>query len=176
MCLTIILFLTVLQKLGHRLAALGKTGWTESTLSEVRSVLTLDYTSSDESCYECPSDSEEVQLTSYKTKRLQWERSRLTKAKKVLDLTYERTLTRRIRLSRVPRELSEEMSDREIPSNVIEWAVRRPVLVAGGVSRTPSTSASSTRARSSTSHSMTFDGDRVLDPLHSSTPRSARQH
>ena len=94
----------------------------------------------------------------------------------MLDLTYERTLTRRIRLSRVPRELSEEMSDREIPSNVIEWAVRRPVLVAGGVSRTPSTSASSTRARSSTSHSMTFDEDRVLDPLHSSTPRSARQH
>ena len=94
-------------------SSLGKTGWTESTMSEVRSVLTLDYTSSDKSCYECPSDSEEVQLICYKTKRLQWERSTLTKAKKVLDLTYERTLTRPISLSRVPRELSEEMSNRD---------------------------------------------------------------
>ena len=89
--------LTDPQKLGHRLYALENTGWTELTKNEMRQVLTLEYTSSDESCYECESDSEEVELTCYKTEHLPWERARLTKAKKDLDMTYEKRLTRRVR-------------------------------------------------------------------------------
>ena len=43
--------LTDPQKLGHRLCALENTGWTELTKNEMRQVLTLEYTSSDESFF-----------------------------------------------------------------------------------------------------------------------------
>ena len=163
--------LTDPQKLGHRLCALENTGWTELTKNEMRQVLTLEYTSSDESCYECESDSEEVELICYKTKHLPWERARLTKAKKDLDVTYEKRLTRRVCQSRVPRELHSKASDRPIPLNFIEWAARRTALVGRGGSHISSSSASSTGALSSFSHS--YEEDRVLDPLHFSIPLSS---
>ena len=45
------LFLSILQKLGHRLSALNNTNWSEQTKDEIKQVLTVDYTSSDESSY-----------------------------------------------------------------------------------------------------------------------------
>ena len=106
-------YLTFLQKRDHRLTALAKTDWTPTVKDEVQEVLNLAYTSSDESSYEYDSDSERRVLASYKTKHLPWERTRLTKVKKCLDAVYEKGLTRRVRQSRVPRELHEEQSDRD---------------------------------------------------------------
>ena len=167
------LFLTVSQKLGHRLSALESTDWTELTKSEMREVLIPDYTSSDESVYECQSDSEQVELVCYKTKHLPWERTRLTKAKKDLDTVYEKSLPRRVRQSRVPRQAHDKASERPLPVNFIEWAARRtPAPVGRGESHIPSPVASSSGSLSSFSHSN--EEDRVLDPspVHFSTPRS----
>ena len=47
---------------GHRLSALSKTTWSEQTKDEIKQVLTVEYTSSDESSYEPDSDSEVPQL------------------------------------------------------------------------------------------------------------------
>ena len=63
-------FLSILQKLGHRLSALNKTNWIEQTKDEIKQVLTVDYTSSDESSYEPDSDYEVPQLQNYRVKHL----------------------------------------------------------------------------------------------------------
>lgn len=77
-------FLSILQKLGHKLSALNKTTWSEQTKDEIKQVLTVEYTSSDESSYEPDSDSEVPQLQNYKVKHLKWERARLTSVKQTL--------------------------------------------------------------------------------------------
>ena len=146
--------------------------WTATTKEEVREVLTPEYTSSDESAYERESDSESPQLVCYKVKHLPWERTRLTKAKKALDSVYEKGLSRRVQQSLVQRELHEEVSSRDTPINFVEWAVRRTIRVGRGVSRISHSSATSTGTFSS-SHSLTLGEDRVLDPLHFSTPCSS---
>ena len=147
-----------MQKRDHRLCALAKIDWTPAVKDEVREVLNLAYTSSDESSYEYDSNSERMVLASYKTKHLPWERTRLTKVKKSLDTVYEKGLTRRVRQSRVPRELHEEHSDRDWPEHFVEWAVRRQVPTGRGSSQSSSTSTVN---------------DHML-PLHSSTPRVSR--
>jgi len=76
-----VLFLSILQKLGHRLSALNKTSWSDETKNDIKQVLTVDYTSSDESSLEPDSDSEVPQLQNYKVKHLKWERTRLTRVK-----------------------------------------------------------------------------------------------
>lgn len=153
------------DKRDHRLAALAKIDWTPTVKDEVREVLNLAYTSSDESSYEYDSDSERRVLACYKTKHLPWERTRLTKVKKCLDAVYEKGLTRRVRQSRVPRELHEEHSDRDSPEHFVEWAVRRQVPVGSGISQSSSTRAVSVSVRE----------DNHMPPLHSSTPRVHRQ-
>ena len=158
-------YLTFLQKQDHRLAALTKTDGTPTAKDEVREVLNLAYTSSDESSYEYDSDSERRVLACYKTKHLPWERTRLTKVKKCLDAVYEKGLTRRVWQSRVPRELHEEHSDRDLPEHFVEWAVRKQVPVGRGMSQSSSTSAVSVSVRE----------DNHMPPLHSSTPRVKRQ-
>ncbi|XP_015778802.1 PREDICTED: uncharacterized protein LOC107356693 [Acropora digitifera] len=77
------------DKRDHRLAALAKTDWTPTAKDEVREVLNLAYTSSDESSYEYDSDSERRFLACYKTNHLPWKRTRLTKVKKYLDAVHE---------------------------------------------------------------------------------------
>ena len=131
----------------------------------MREVLNLAYTISDESSYEYDSDSECRVLACYKTKHLPWERTSLTKVKKCLDTVYEKGLTRRVRQSRVPRELHEEDSKRDLPENFVEWAVRRQVPVGRGISQSSSTSTVSVSVRE----------DNHMLPLHSSTPRVNRQ-
>ena len=138
------------QKLEHRIKALEKTTWGDQTKNEVRQVLTAEYTSSDESNYEDDSDCDGVQLTSYKVKHLPWERTKLANAKKILDEIYVKSLSARVRRSRVPRIEHPLASERDIPQNLVGWAVRRPA---------PSASDSSS-----------FSGG----PLSSSTPRVTR--
>ena len=116
-------YLTFVQKRDHRVAALANTDWTPTVKDEVREILNLAYTSSDESSYKYDSDSECRVLASYKTKHLPREQTRLTKVKKCLDAVYEKGLIRRVRQSCVPRELHEEHSDRDFPEHFVEWAV-----------------------------------------------------
>ena len=110
-------FLSILQKLGHRLSALYKTTWSEQTKDEIKQVMTVEYTSSDESSYEPDSDSEVPQLQNYKVKHLKWERARLKSVKQTLDNIYFKSLPRRIRQSLVPRVPHSQESDREMPLN-----------------------------------------------------------
>ena len=70
LCTSNVLFLSILQKLGHRLSALNNTNWSERTKDEIKQVLTVDYTSSDESSYEPDSDYEVPQLQNYRVKHL----------------------------------------------------------------------------------------------------------
>ena len=69
-CTYNVLFLSILQKLGHRLSALNKTNWIEQTKDEIKQVLTVVCTSSDESSYEPGSDYEVPQLQNYRVKHL----------------------------------------------------------------------------------------------------------
>ena len=57
-------FLSILQKLGHRLSALHKTTWSDQTKDNIKQVMTVEYTSSDEGSYEPDPDSELSQLQS----------------------------------------------------------------------------------------------------------------
>ncbi|KAK2564437.1 hypothetical protein P5673_011868 [Acropora cervicornis] len=63
-----LIFSVVISKQDHRLAALAKTDWTPTAKDEVREVLNLAHTSSDESSYEYDSDSERRVLACYKDK------------------------------------------------------------------------------------------------------------
>lgn len=170
-------FLSILQKLGHKLSALNKTTWSEQTKDEIKQVLTVEYTSSDESSYGPDSDSEVPQLQNYKVKHLKWERARLTSVKQTLHNIWLKSLPRQIHESVIPRVPHSQESDREMPLNVRDRAARqsaparRPVPVPrqSPVSRSPAGS------QASSSLSITFE-DRVQDPVHVSTPRCARQH
>ena len=62
----------------------------------------LTYTSSDESDF-LEDENGERYLTGYLEKKLPWERSRLTKAKKALDDVYIRSLNPRARVNLVSR-------------------------------------------------------------------------
>ena len=110
-------------------------------------------------------DSERRVLACYKTKHLPWEQTRFTKVKKCLDAVHEKGLMRRVWQSRVPRELHEEHSDRDLPEHFVEWAVRRQVPVRRGMSQSSSTSAVSVSVRE----------DNHMPPLDSSTPRVNHQ-
>ena len=70
LCTYNVLFLSILQKLDHRLSALNKTNWSEQTKDEIKQVLSVDYTSFDESSYEPDSDYEVPQLQNYRVKHL----------------------------------------------------------------------------------------------------------
>ena len=169
-------FLSILQKLGHRLSALHKTSWSEQTKDEIKQVMTVEYTISDESSYEPDSDSEVPQLQSYQVKHLKWERTRLTSVKQTLDNVYLKSLSRRIRQSLVPRVPHSQESNREIPLNVIDWAVRQsaPARRPVPMPRQSPVSGSPAGSEASSSLSITFD-DWVLDPILVSTPRCTRQ-
>ena len=137
--------------------------------------MTLEYTSSDESSYEPDSDSEAPQLQCYLVKHLRWERARLTNIKQSLDEVYLKSLPRRIRQALVKRVPHSVESDRELPSNELEWAVRRsaPAGRPVPVPRRSHSSASPVSSVSADSLSTSFES-RVLDPLHYSTPRCTR--
>ena len=88
-----------------------------------------------------------------------------------------KSLPKRIRESLVPRVQHTVDSERELPSNELEWAMRRSAP-AGRViplSRRSAVSASPASSVSSSSLSSPFE-DRVLDPVFFSTPRRTRQN
>ena len=124
----------------------------------------MEYTSSDESTYEEDSDREEAQLTAYRVKHLPWERTKLTNAKTILDEIYRKSLSARVRRSLVPRISHSVDSKRDIPRNVVGWAVRRPAL-------TPRGGLISSASASASNDSSSFSEG----PISSSTPRVVRQ-
>ena len=103
--------------------ALEKVDWLEATKEQVRAVLLPEYTSSDESQLSEDSEEDEPVVCRYMTKRLPWERSRLTRAKSELDRVYLKTLRKRSRMARLPRVPHTEVSSRHIPSEPAAWAV-----------------------------------------------------
>ena len=109
-------------------------------------------------------------------KHLKWERTRLTSVKQTLDNIYLKSFPRRIRQSLVPRVPRSQESDREMPLNVTDWAVRKsaPARRPVPMSRQSPVSASPAGSEASSTLSITFD-DRVLDPVLVSTPRCTRQ-
>lgn len=94
----------------------------------------LTYTSVDESDF-FEDENEERYLTGYLVKKLPWERSRLTKAKRALDDVYIRSLNPRARVNLVSRQAHARPSARCRPIGGLEWAVRPEEAV-----RTPSSS------------------------------------
>ena len=117
------MLLFYLQKLENRLLALEKVNWSESTKEEVRAVMLPEYTSSDQSQLSEDSSEDEPVVCRYLKKRLPWEQSRLTRAKSELDRVYLKSIKKRNRMARLPREPHTEVSSRPIPSEPQSWAV-----------------------------------------------------
>ena len=110
------------------MATLEKTDLSDDAKRETREVLTMEYTSSDESEREQNSDSEErMEVTKYVVKKLRWQRTKLTNIKTTLDNLHIRSLSKRTRRMRVPRVIGKAVSTRPLPENTVEWAVRMPV-------------------------------------------------
>ena len=131
LCIQYLLFLfhVASQKLEHKINALEKTTWCSETKEEVRQVLTMEYTSSDESSYVIQ-NREEAELAAYKVKHLSCEWSKLTDAKQILDEIYLRSLSARVRRSFVPRIPHSVDSERVVLQNLVGWAVTRPASTA----------------------------------------------
>ena len=100
----------------------------------------------------------------------------MTNVKQTLDNIYLKSLPRRIRQSLVPRVPHSQESEREIPLNVIDWAVRQaaPARRPVPMPRQYLVSGSPAGSEASSSLSTTFE-DRVLDPVLVSTPHCTRQ-
>ena len=103
-----------------------KVAWNEATKKEASMALTLECTSSDESEYEESSDTEEPELVRYKIKPLPWQRSRLSSMKTELDNIYFKSLSRRTKAMLVPRKRGRVFSTRDMPDEIISWAMRQP--------------------------------------------------
>ena len=91
-------------------------------------VLYMDYMSSEESDYEDQEDpitGESIQrLVGYATRKLPWERSRLTSLKSKLDKVHAQNLTPHARQMLKPRRVG-GVSSRPSPEGP-SWAVRQP--------------------------------------------------
>ena len=117
------------RNLSTELMLFEKTTWCSETKEEVRQVLTMEYTSSDESSYVIQ-NREEAELAAYKVKHLSCEWSKLTDAKQILDEIYLRSLSARVRRSFVPRIPHSVDSERVVLQNLVGWAVTRPASTA----------------------------------------------
>ena len=120
--------------------------WSEERKAAIElAVGSTSYTSSDESDFSEDENGERV-LSGYLVKKLPWERTTLTKAKKVLDDAYKKSLNPRARVNLVTRRVHPRPSTRCPPTNVLEWAVRvqEPTPSSGtrpAAAMTPSSSA-----------------------------------
>ena len=147
----------------------------------MREVLTLEYTSSDESDYNSPSEDEgEPQLVAYKIKRLSWERTQLAKAKKALDELHWKSLSKRARNFTVPRINHPQPSLRPIPINPLPWAVRMPAADVS-FSSTPSLTSNPSLPGSSRTIGRIVPSSAIsseeghISPIYHSTPRCSRR-
>ncbi|XP_031557645.1 uncharacterized protein LOC116294229 isoform X2 [Actinia tenebrosa] len=114
------------DKLQRQLDMLEKVNCGQEKREKHREVLTLEYTSSDESDISEDEDGK-PQLKSYLTKKFPWERTCLRKTKELLDQKYLDSLPMRSRRSMLPRRKHTMFSTRPIPNNPQEWAVRQVV-------------------------------------------------
>ena len=95
-------------------------GWDHHKKGQVAEVLREEAMSSEESCFE--EEGETRKLVSYQVKRLPWESRKLKKYKKKLDIAYRKSLPKRARDRILPREVSENLSARDIPEDLPGWA------------------------------------------------------
>lgn len=98
--------------------------WSEDRKAAIKQAVgSTSYTSSDESDFSEDENGERV-LSGYLVKKLPWERTTLTKAKKDLDDAYKKSLNPRARVNLVTRRVHPRPSTRCPPTDVLEWAVR----------------------------------------------------
>ena len=104
--------------------ALERIEWTETAKTEIMKVLTIEYTSSDESVMSEDEENGGAFVSRYEVKHLPWERSRLTNVKKQLNKTYRLSLTKRVRNATITRTEHATPSSRPPPEDPVQWAVR----------------------------------------------------
>ncbi|XP_068710422.1 uncharacterized protein [Montipora foliosa] len=128
------------DKIQRRLASLRKMPWSEEKKAMLEGVIkSPTYTSSDESDFS-EDENGESRVAGYLVKRLPWERSALTKAKKALDDNYIRSLNPRARVNLMRRDAHQRFSARHLPPNGPEWAVRtEEAVLTARTAATPST-------------------------------------
>ncbi|XP_031557250.1 uncharacterized protein LOC116293893 [Actinia tenebrosa] len=112
------------DKLRRRIETLSSTKCSEDRKETIKKALILGYTSSDESDLS-EDENGDLKLKGYLVKKLPWERSALRKMKQELDGLHLRGLNPRVRGSFLSRRNHNELSSREYPNIVINWAVRR---------------------------------------------------
>lgn len=98
--------------------------WSEETKAMMELFVgSLTYTRSEESDFSEDEDEEgERYFNGYPVKKLPWERSKLTKAKKALDDAYMRSLNPSARVNVVMRRAHVRPSTRPRPIGGLEWA------------------------------------------------------
>ena len=113
----------IFQKLTRRTVALDMIQWQDANAKgRAAEVLLLDAMSSEESSYEDDGDGQ-PKVVGYKVKRLPWESRSLRKTKKNLDKAYQKSLTKRAKERTLPRTVSSDLSEREPPHGLPDWAV-----------------------------------------------------
>ncbi|XP_044168162.1 uncharacterized protein LOC122952187 [Acropora millepora] len=111
------------EKLTRRTVALDMIQWQDANAKgRAAEVLLLDAMSSEESSYEGDGDGQ-PKVVGYKVKRLPWESRSLRKTKKNLDKAYQKSLTKRAKERTLPRTVSSDLSEREPPHGLPDWAV-----------------------------------------------------
>ena len=105
-----------------RTVALDMIQWQDANAKgRAAEVLLLDAMSSEESSYEDDGNGQ-PKVAGYKVKRLPWESRSLRKTKNKLDKAYQRSLTKRAKEITLPRTVSSDLSEREPPHDLPEWA------------------------------------------------------
>ena len=113
----------IFQKLTRGTVALDMIQWQDANAKgREAEVLLLDAMSSEESSYEDDGDGQ-PKVVGYKVKRLPWESRSLRKTKKNLDKAYQKSLTKRAKERTLPRTVSSDLSEREPPLGLPDWAV-----------------------------------------------------
>ncbi|XP_074632038.1 uncharacterized protein LOC141890454 isoform X1 [Acropora palmata] len=111
------------EKLTRCTVALDMIQWQDANAKgRAAEVLLLDAMSSEESSYEDDGDGQ-PKVVGYKVKRLPWESRSLRKTKKNLDKAYQKSLTKRAKERTLPRTVSSDLSEREPPHGLPDWAV-----------------------------------------------------
>ncbi|XP_073253174.1 uncharacterized protein [Porites lutea] len=134
------------DKTQKRLVTLKTMPWSNEKKAQVEEAVgSLAYTSSDESDFS-EDESGQSKLSRYLVKRLPWERTSLTKAKRELNEAYSRSLeSKRVHL--VTRRPHPMPSTRRRPTEPLEWPVR-----AENPAPTPGTRPSSSTCTRTPSH------------------------
>lgn len=96
--------------------------WNDEKKEHGKKVLTIEYTSSDES--EVSDDENGPERERFLTKGLAWESSTLRDFKDILDLKYKKSLKPHVRNFQTERVVSERVSARGPPPFAPKWALK----------------------------------------------------